>query len=347
MGVTLVDMDELLVQSDYITLHTALVEETRHMINADSIAQMKDGVIIVNAARGKLINDDDLAAALQSGKVRAAGLDVFTSEPPSEDNPLIGLPNVVHTPHVAASSVEAQRQVAIQVVEQVVDALHGTDYRNALNMPFGAGIDFEAVRPFMQLAQKLGSLHAQLADSPIQKIKVEVSGEEVSEMVRPIAAGLLKGVLSEMVEDEVNDINAPILAEQHGVSISQATGMSSATYPNLISAQVSWDGGERLLAGVLFGGSEPRLVQLDGQQLEAKPEGAVLMMRNQDVPGVIGQIGTILAAYEVNIGEWRMGRDAPGGQALSFINLDGEPSQAVLDALEQIAAVTQVKLVNL
>ncbi len=347
MGVLLVDMDELLAQSDYITLHTALVEETHHMINADSIAQMKDGVIIVNAARGKLIHDADLAAALQRGKVRAAGLDVFTSEPPSADNPLIGLPNVVHTPHVAASSVEAQRQVAIQIVEQVVDALGGGDFRNAINMPFEAGLDFEAARPFMQLAERLGALHAQLADKPIQQIEVEVRGDEVCAMVRPIASGMLKGVLENSISAEVNYINAPILADENGMSISQTKGINSVTYPNLVTSKVSWEGGEQLLSGVLFGGSEPRIVQLDAHRLEAKPEGAVLVMRNADVPGVIGQIGTILSAYKVNIGEWRMGRDEPGGQALSFINVDGAPSQAVLDALEQITAVTQVKLVNL
>jgi D-3-phosphoglycerate dehydrogenase len=347
LGVTLVDMDDLLAQSDYITLHTALVPETAKMINADSIKQMKDGVIIVNAARGKLIDDAALAAALQSGKVKAAGLDVFTSEPPAADNPLIGLPNVVHTPHVAASTVEAQRDVATQIVDQVLEALRGTDFRNAINMPFHAGPDFAATRPYMQLAEKLGALHACLAGGPIRKVKVEVRGETVSELVRPIAAALLKGLLEKNLSDSVNYINAPVLAEENGITISQTAGINPVNYPNLITSHVEWEGGQRLLAGVLFGGREPRIVRVDPHELEAKPEGPVLVMQNKDVPGVIGQIGTILGAYQVNIGEWRMGRNQPGSEALSFINLDAEPPLEALDALERISAVTQVKLVML
>ena len=347
LGVTLVDLEDLWAQADYITLHTALLPETERMINAETLSQMKDGVVFINAARGKLVDEQALAAALQSGKVKAAGLDVFSSEPPTADNPLIGLPNVVHTPHVAASTVEAQRDVAMQVVDQVMDALRGTDFRNAVNMPFQAGPDFAATRPYMALAERLGSLHACLAEGPIRRIKVEVRGEAVNELVRPIAAALLKGLLEKRLPDSVNYINAPILAEENGISISQTAGMIPADYPNLLTSQVEWDGGQRLLSGVLFGGSQPRIVQVDDHELEAKPEGVVLIMQNRDVPGVIGQIGTILAAYEVNIGEWRMGRNQPGGEAISFLNLDSAPPKAALNALENISAVFQVKLVVL
>jgi D-3-phosphoglycerate dehydrogenase len=347
LGVTLVDLDELWAQSDYITLHTALLPETEKMINANSIGQMKDGVVIINAARGKLVDEPALAAALQSGKVKAAGLDVFSSEPPAADNPLIGLANVVHTPHVAASTVEAQRDVAIQIVDQVLDALRGTDFRNAVNMPFQAGPDFAATRPYMALAEKLGGLHAALAEGPIRRVKVEVRGEAVSELVRPIAAALLKGLLEQHLPDTVNYINAPVLADENGIVISQTAGMSPVDYPNLITSQVEWDGGQRVLSGVLFGGSQPRIVRVDDHELEAKPEGPMLIMQNKDVPGVIGQIGTILSAYEVNIGEWRMGRNRPGGEAISFINLDSEPPAAALNALESISAVFQAKLVML
>ncbi|MCB8943459.1 MAG: phosphoglycerate dehydrogenase [Ardenticatenaceae bacterium] len=347
LGVTLVDMDDLWAQADYITLHTALLPETEKMINADSISQMKDGVVIINAARGKLVDEQALADALQSGKVKAAGLDVFSSEPPAADNPLVGLPNVVHTPHVAASTIEAQRDVALQIVDQVLDALRGTDFRNAVNMPFQAGPDFSATRPYMALAEKLGALHACLAEGPIRRVKVEVRGEAVNELVRPIAAGLLKGLLEKRLPDSVNYINAPVLAEENGISISQTAVTNPVDYPNLITSHVEWEGGQRVLGGVLFGGSQPRIVRVDDHELEAKPEGPVLIMQNQDVPGVVGQIGTILSAYEVNIGEWRMGRNRPGGEAISFINLDSEPPTAALDALERISAVFQVKLVTL
>lgn len=316
------------------------------MINAETIAQMKDGVILVNAARGKLVDEAALAQALKSGKVKAAGLDVYRREPPV-DSPLIGLPNVVHTPHLGASSLEAQRDVATQIVDQILDALRGRDFRNAVNMPFPAGPGFDELRPYMTLAEKLGLLHCHLAEGTIRRVEIEVRGDDVDVLIKPVAAGLLKGILQKSISEEVNYINAPVLAEENGITTSQTKGLTPIDYPNLISCKVQWEKGERLLAGVLFGGSEPRLVQVDEYKLEAKPVGEVLVLRNKDVPGVIGQVGTILAAYEVNIGEWRMGRDKPGGEALSFINLDSKPDMAVLDALAKIPAITNVKLVSL
>ncbi len=346
LDVILVDLDDLLAQSDYITLHTALVPETENIINAETISQMKDGVIVLNVARGKMIDEQALADALQRGKVKAAGIDVYRQEPPA-DNPLIGLPHVVHTPHLGASTIEAQRAVATQIVDQVLDALRGTDFRHALNMPFQAGPGFTAIRPYMTLAEKLGQLHAQLADGRIQQVEIEIQGDDVDDLVKPIAAGVLKGILKETTDAPVNTINAPVLAEEMGIATSQIKGISSIDYHNLVICRVQWDGGSRLLAGVLIGGSEPRLVQVNDYRLEARPEGCILMMQNKDVPGVIGQVGTILSAYNVNIGEWRMGRDKPGGEALSFLNLDSHPPQEVVNALEKITAVTQVKLVSL
>ena len=346
-GVTLVDLDELLPVVDYISLHTAITPETTKMINDDTLSQMKDGVVIINAARGKLIDETALARALQSGKVKAAALDVYSTEPP-QDNPLVGLPNVLHTPHLGASSVEAQRNVAIEVVEQVVDALRGDDFRNTLNMPFQVGAGFAAIRPYMNLAEILGKLHAGLAMGPIQHVEVQVNGDAVKGLVRAIAAALLKGILESVYhEGPLNYINAPVIAEKLGLSITQTTSIEAIDYANLITCQATWEGGSRKLAGVLFGGSEPRIVQFDEYQLDARPQGVVLVMQNRDVPGVIGQIGTMLAAYDVNIGEWRMGRHRPGSEALSFINLDSIPPNAVLDALSKISAVTSLKLVNL
>lgn len=346
LDVILVDLDDLLAQSDYITLHTALVPETENIINAETISQMKDGVIILNVARGKMIDEQALADALQSGKVKAASIDVYRQEPPV-DNPLLGLPNVVHTPHLGASTIEAQRTVATEIVDQVLDALRGVDFRHALNMPFQAGPGFTEIRPYLTLAEKLGQLHAQLADGRIQQVEIEIQGDDVDDLVKPIAAGVLKGILKESTDAPVNTINAPVLAEEMGIATSQTKGISSIDYYNLVICRVQWAGGSRLLAGVLIGGSEPRLVQVDDYRLEARPEGCILMMQNQDVPGVIGQVGTILSAYKVNIGEWRMGRDKPGGEALSFLNLDSHPPQEVVDALEKITAVTQVNLVSL
>jgi D-3-phosphoglycerate dehydrogenase len=346
LGVTLVDLEDLLAQSDYITLHTAVTPETIRLINAETISQMKDGTILINAARGKLIDEPALAKALTEGKIRAAALDVFSSEPPV-DNPLIGLPNVLHTPHLGASTIEAQRNVAIQIVDQVVEALRQKEFRNAINMPFQTDISFKSIEPYMALAEKIGSLHAGLAESPVKTVEVEVQGEAVDSLVRAIASGLLIGLLRKEHKGTLNYINAPIIADMNKIKISQTSGKSPVHYPNLISCRVTGDDWERLVAGVLFGGSQPRIVRLNDYDLDARPEGTILLMLNKDVPGVIGQIGTILAAYEVNIGEWRMGRDKPGGQALSFINLDSDPPAPALEALDKISAVTQAKLIKL
>lgn len=346
-NVLLVELDELLAKSDYVTLHTALSPETTNLINADTIRQMKDGAIIVNVARGKLIDEPALVEALQNGKLRAAALDVFVKEPPDPDNPLFSLHNVVHTPHLGASTHEAQHDVAVQIVDQVLSALRGTDFANSVNMPFQLSADFATVRPYLDLAQKIGQLHVGLADSPIRRIEIEVKGDIVAGLVRAIASGVLMGVLSQDGVTPINYINAPVLAAERGITTTQAIGINGIDYPNLIVCRAYGDSSEHLLAGVLFAGGEPRIVQVDEYRLEAKPEGIVLVMQNRDVPGVIGQVGTILSAYEVNIGEWRLGRDQPGGQALSFINLDSEPSAAVLDALSKVKALTRVKLVKL
>jgi len=345
MEVDLVDLDDLLPQADIITLHTAVTPETTRMINADAIAQMKEGVILINVARGKLVDETALAEALQNGRIRAAAIDVYSSEPP-KDNPLIGLPNVLHTPHLGASSKEAQRNVAVQIVEQVADTLRGRDFRNALNMPFQASAGFEQIRPYMQLGAKLGHLHAQVASGRITHLEIEVNGSDLDEMVTAVAAGVLQGILIP-THPHANPINAPVIANELGVSVTQTIGKNPVDYPNLISCRARWDGGERLLAGVLFAGGEPRIVRWNQYTLDARPEGSVLLLQNQDVPGVIGQIGVILAAYEVNIGEWRMGRDKPGGEALSVINLDSDPPAETLDTLKRISAITEVMLVRL
>lgn len=232
-------------------------------------------------------------------------------------------------------------------MDQVLDALRGTDFRNAVNIPFPAGLNFTALRPYMELGEKMGIIQHTLAPAPITRVEVEVRGEGMEAVIRPVASALLKGLLQHLHDGPINYINAPILAAEHQIAISQTSGMDLVDYSNLISCRVHWEDGQRLLSGVLFGGAQPRIVQVDEYQLDARPQGTVLVLQNDDVPGVVGQVGTILAAYTVNIGEWRMGRERPGGQALSFINLDGEPPDQVLAALAKIPAVTMVKLLNL
>ncbi|MEZ4516876.1 MAG: ACT domain-containing protein [Chloroflexota bacterium] len=224
------------------------------------------------------------------------------------------------------------------------------EFTNAVNMPYDVPDSFGNIQPYMELAEKLGHLHAGLAENKIERLEIEVQGDMVSKLVRALAAGLLKGVLSadpDLAGVEINYINARPSPPKRGLSTTQAIGINGLDYSNLVACRAKWKGGHRLLAGVLFGGIEPRIVQVDEFRLEARPEGTVLIMQNHDVPGVVGEVGSLLAEYKVNIGEWRLGRDKPGGDAMSFINLDGDPPQEALQALSKVDAVTQAKVVSL
>jgi len=345
-GVTLVNLDDLFAASDYVTLHVPSSPQTDNLISAEAIDLMKDGVVIVNAARGSLIDEEALATALTAGKVRAAGIDVYRTEPPV-GNPLIGLPNVVHTPHLGASTAEAQRDVSAQIAEQVVGALRGTDIRNAVNLPFEAGPGFATAMPYMALAEKLGTLQFHMAPAPIRRVEIEVEGDIIETMRRPIAAALLAGLLRGHLAGDVNYVNAPVLAEQYGITVSQAKGVAAADYTNLVSCRVHWDDDNRVMAGVLFGGTEPRLVQVSDYHLDVDPSGLLLIMLNKDVPGVIGVVGTTLGRFGVNIAQWRLGRNEPGDQAMSFINLDAEPDPAALESLRAEPAIEKLLLLRL
>jgi D-3-phosphoglycerate dehydrogenase len=347
LNVTLVDLDELLACSDFITLHTALTPETRALIDTQAIARMKPGVYLVNCARGALVDEVALVDALRSGHVAGAALDVYSDEPPSPDSPLRALPNVVLTPHIAANTVEAQRDVGTQIVDQVLAALRGEDFRNAVNLPVvDAGV-FHLLSPYLVLAEKLGSLQMQLSEGRIKRVEVEVQGEEVSDHVKPLTVALLKGLLDPITDTPVNYVSAPHLAMQRGISMSESRGLPTPNYANLLSCRVLWDEGERLVSGSLLGHEFPRVVQIDRFRIDAQPEGIVLVMESMDVPGVIGRVGTLLGVHNINIAEWRLGRISLGGQALSFINLDSPASSEVLAELMQLEGVTRVRQVRL
>jgi D-3-phosphoglycerate dehydrogenase len=347
LNVTLVDLHELLAHSDFITLHTALTSETRGMINAQSIARMKPGVRLVNCARGGLVDEAALVDALRSGHIAGAALDVFGDEPLLSDSPLRAMVNVVLTPHIAASTVEAQRDVGTQVVDQVLAALRNEDFRNAVNMPLVDGGIFRVLKPYLLLAEKLGSLQMQLSEGRIKRVELEFQGEEVSEQVKPLTVALLKGLLDPIADTPVNYISAPHLAMQRGISVSETRGLPTPNYANLLSCRVLWNDGERLVSGSLLGHEFPRVVQIDEFRIDAQPEGIALVMESVDVPGVIGRVGTLLGARGINIAEWRLGRIAPGGRALSFINLDSPAPQEVMAELLRLDGVNRVRQVNL
>ena len=343
---TLVTLEELLARSDIVSVHAAPDSAPQPLLGAEELRRMKMGARLVNTARGALVDEAALIEALTEGRLAGAALDVFAAEPPGR-SPLLDLPNVVVTPHLGASTVEAQREVAVQIAGQVLEALRGHNFRNVINLPFIAGPDFRLARPYLELAEKLGRLQAQLADGPVTRVEVEVKGEAVAGLVRPIAVALLTGLLRPTLGERVNYVNAPALAAERGLAVTQTRGLELVDYPNLLSCRVSWEGGQRLAAGTLFGGHEGRLVQLDGTRLDARPEGAALVMASRDVPGVIGVVGTLLAQYGVNIAEWRLGRDAPGGTALSFINLDEAPPAGALDVLRGLPQVRRAWVINL
>ena len=344
--VTLVPLDDLLARADLISVHASLTGARPGLIGAAEFERCKTGALLINTAAGELIDEAALLAALTSGRLAGAALDVFATEPPGA-SPLLALPNVVATPHLGSSTAEAQRIVARQITAQVLDGLRGHDYRNVVNLPFAVGPDFRLIGPYLTLAEKLGSLLAQLDDAPPQRLELEVRGAGLQEMVRPIAVAVLTGAMRHLSVDPVNYVNAPGLAMARGIQITQTRGFELVDYPNLISVRAHWGSANRLLAGTLFGGSDIRLVQIDHIRMDARPFGPALIMESRDVPGLMGGVGSLLARHQINIAEWRLGRDVPGGMALSLLNLDSIPADEVLEQLRALPQVVHVRLVTL
>jgi len=315
---------------------------------ARAFARMKDGVRLVNCTHAGLIDEAALLEALDSGKVAGAALDVFQAEPP-RGNRLAAHPRVLAVPHLNQNTLESQTETSRQAAQDVLDALRGDDYRNVVNLPFRPGVEYRLNRPYLLLAEKLGKAQGQMAGGVINRIEVEILGDGLQNLVRPAAAALLKGLLRPVPQGErpVNYVSAPVIAYEQGIQMSQASGLELVDYPNLISCRVHWAGGSRTMAGVIFAGGEPRLVQYDAFRIDAKPEGYVLVLENEDVPGVMGRVGALLGRHNVNIGEWRLARNQPGGHAVSFINVDSAVPAQVLGELRREPAIAQAKVIKL
>ena len=342
IGVELADLDRVLAEADVVTLHVPLTEETRGLIGADAIDRMKPGALLVNAARGGLVDEGAVANALAAGRLAGAAFDVYADEPPA-GSPLLAAPNVVLTPHLAASTGEAQRDVSVQIAEQVVAALREEEFRNAVNLPFVATGGLSGIRPWLDLAERLGRLAEALAPGRIERVEVEARGPEAAPHAGPLSVAVLKGILTPILgAADVNYVNAAHVAAERGIDVSRSRRASAADYANLVGCRIRTDAGERSVAGTLFQ-THPRAVEIDGYHLDAPPVGTALLVWNRDVPGVIGRVGTILGNAGVNIAEWRLGRTAPGQTALAFINLDTPAPQAVLEDLRRIEGVRQVR----
>jgi D-3-phosphoglycerate dehydrogenase / 2-oxoglutarate reductase len=338
MGVEKADLDTLLGKADFITLHTPLTDQTRNILSAENIAKCKPGVRIINCARGGLIDEVALKAALDSGQVGGAALDVFATEP-AKESPLFGTPNFISTPHLGASTDEAQVNVAIQVAEQLSDYLVHGGVTNALNMPSLSAEEAPKLKPYMALAEQLGSLIGQLAHDNLTKIAIEVEGAAAQLNIKPITGAVLAGLMRRY-SDTVNMVNAPFLAKERGLDVSEIRHEREGVYHTLVRVTVQTENGERSVAGTLFGNNSPRLVELFGVMVEADLNGDMLYIVNEDAPGFIGRLGSTLGEAGVNIGTFNLGRQAAGGVAVLLLSVD-TPVQ--IETLETIHALPGVK----
>jgi D-3-phosphoglycerate dehydrogenase len=341
LGVEKVELDDLLARADFITLHTPLIDATRNIISAEAIAKMKDGVRIINCARGGLIDEAALKGALEAGKVAGAALDVFLEEP-AKDNPLFGLANVICTPHLGASTTEAQENVALQVAEQIAAYLNTGEVINALNFPSISAEEAPKLTPFVKLAELLGSFAGQLTETAISGIRIEFEGDVSALNTKPMVAALLNGVLKPLLGD-VNMVSAPALAKDRGIAVETVNREQVGAYDNLIRLTVVTERQERSVAGTVYGTKAPRIVEIKGITLEAEVTPHMLYITNEDKPGFIGRLGTLLGQLAINIANFNLGRVEQGKDAIALLSIDSELTDGELTQIEGLEGVKQAK----
>jgi D-3-phosphoglycerate dehydrogenase / 2-oxoglutarate reductase len=335
-----VELDELFKRADFITLHTPLTDSTRNILNKDSLAKCKKGVRIINCARGGLVNEADIKVALESGHVAGLALDVFEEEP-AKTNALFGMPQVICTPHLGASTTEAQENVAVQVAEQMADYLTSGAVTNALNIPSMSAEDAAKLKPYLVLADQLGSFAGQLTETGLKSIKIEYEGTVASFNTKPLTAVAIKGLLAPMIEG-VNMVNAPVIAKERGIDISATSHGRTSDYHSLIRITVTTEKRTRTVSGTLFG-EKARLVEVNGIKLETGLTSRMLYINNDDKPGFIGSLGTVLGKANVNIANFHLGRKDESSDAIALVEVDHEVSADTLVEIAKISGVKQLK----
>jgi D-3-phosphoglycerate dehydrogenase len=347
LGVEVLELKEVLQNADYITVHTPLTEETRHMISTEQFSWMKKGVRIINCARGGIIDELALVAAIKEGKVAGAAFDVFEQEPIAPDNELLKLDNVIVTPHLGASTEEAQVNVAIEVAEIVRDALLGRGIRNAANYPCLEPEACRILEPYINLAERLGGFTAQLVEGRFQEITISYVGELSQFNTSPLTMAIAKGVLSPILKETVNFINAVSLAKERGITIKESKTAKEGEFVNLIQLELKTDKETRRICGTLSANKQPRIVKIDEYYVELYPIGEMVFITNWDKPGLIGNLGTMLGKHNINIAAMTFGRDKQGGKAISVLNIDSAVSPEVMEKLKKIENILTVKGVRL
>lgn len=343
LGITKTDLDRIFAEADFITLHTPLTPETKHLINKDTIAKMKKGVYIINCARGGIVNEKDLYEAIQEGKVAGAALDVFEKEPPEEGYPLVADERVICTPHLGASTLEAQENVAIAIAEQIVDYLINGTIRNAVNFPSIPFDQVPLIRPYLILLERMGSFASQIFSKSIKQIHIEYLGEISSLNTQALTAAALKGVLDPILGEPVNYVNASFIAKERGIEVKEIKGKEAGDYQSLVRINLISKDDKATVAGTLLSRKDPRIVQINDISMEIIPEGNMIFMRNHDRPGVIGNIGTLLGKNNINIGHMHFGRKEAGGIAFSVISIDASLTDEIIEQIKKLPNVLEVK----
>ena len=341
LGVEKVELDELWRRADFITLHTPLTDKTRNIVNTDSLALMRKGVRLINCARGELVDEAALCEALKSGHVAGAAVDVFREEPATQSC-LFGLPNVVCTPHLGAATMEAQENVALQVAEQMSDYLLRGAISNAVNFPSISAEEAPKLKPFIALAEKLGSFAGQLTETGIKQVQIAYEGVVAQMNTKALTSAAIAGLLRPMLQD-VNVVSAPVVAKERGIAVEETRRDAEGDYDSLITVTVMTDRQTRSVSGTVYADERPRIVNIKGIRIDAAFGPSMLYVTNQDKPGFVGRFATLLAEAGINIATFHLGRESAGGNAIALVEVDGKVPSEVLDKVQHIANVQQVK----